>query len=70
MFEDQLDGCFEALVALSQSVALAVGAVDLRRPGDEPAAVALDDRREFTAHGLSIDRAGIQRAQDRIEIRP
>lgn len=56
VFKNQLDSRAEALTALFNVKPLAVRAGNLRRPGDKPIAVPLNDRCEFIAHGESIAR--------------
>ena len=56
IFQNQLNRSAQAFTALFHGTPLAIGAGDLRGPGDKPIVIPLDDRCEFIAHGKSIER--------------
>jgi hypothetical protein len=54
VFQNQLDRGAKAFTALFHASTLSVCAGNLRRPADEPFAIAFNDRSEFVSHGKSI----------------
>jgi len=56
IFQDQLNSRTQAFATLFHAMPLAICARNLRRPGDKPIAVALNNRCEFVPHGRSIER--------------